>query len=100
MVPCSVLVTCYGLSSELHHLRFMVTFPYPYMNGKLHLGHAFSFTKVLNRPALPRNAVEPAHLDPVAQSVQPCSVLHSVDSVVTTHSHQAEFAARYKQLKG
>ena len=25
--------------------KFMVTFPYPYMNGKLHLGHAFSLSK-------------------------------------------------------
>ena len=25
--------------------KFMVTFPYPYMNGKLHLGHAFSMSK-------------------------------------------------------
>eukprot|EP00038_Savillea_parva_P023260 m.40180 g.40180 ORF g.40180 m.40180 type:complete len:1085 (-) comp5929_c0_seq1:1678-4932(-) len=24
---------------------YMVTFPYPYMNGKLHLGHAFTITK-------------------------------------------------------
>ena len=22
--------------------KFLVTFPYPYMNGKLHIGHAFS----------------------------------------------------------
>lgn len=25
--------------------RFMVTFPFPYMNGTLHLGHAFTLTK-------------------------------------------------------
>lgn len=25
--------------------KYMVTFPYPYMNGRLHLGHAYSMTK-------------------------------------------------------
>ena len=25
--------------------KYMITFPYPYMNGKLHLGHAFSMSK-------------------------------------------------------
>eukprot|EP01022_Parablepharisma_sp_SALTPOND_P024878 TRINITY_DN559_c0_g1_i1.p1 TRINITY_DN559_c0_g1~~TRINITY_DN559_c0_g1_i1.p1 ORF type:complete len:1122 (+),score=167.37 TRINITY_DN559_c0_g1_i1:4398-7763(+) len=30
---------------EATRSKFMTTFPYPYMNGRLHLGHAFSATK-------------------------------------------------------
>lgn len=30
---------------EKNKKKFMVTFPYPYMNGRLHLGHAFSLSK-------------------------------------------------------
>ena len=27
------------------NFRYMVTFPYPYMNGQLHLGHTFTISK-------------------------------------------------------
>lgn len=30
---------------DLSKPKFMCTFPYPYMNGRLHLGHAFSLSK-------------------------------------------------------
>lgn len=34
---------------------FMVTFPYPYSNGHLHIGHAFSFTKAVFRAQYERH---------------------------------------------
>ena len=30
---------------DLNKPKFFLNFPYPYMNGRLHLGHAFSLTK-------------------------------------------------------
>ena len=38
---------------------FLVTFPYPYMNGVLHIGHAFSFSKALFRSMYER--LQPHH---------------------------------------
>lgn len=35
----------YEQDAEEGKPKFFVNFPYPYMNGRLHLGHAFSFTK-------------------------------------------------------
>ena len=32
-------------ATDLKEEKYFVTFPFPYMNGKLHLGHAFSITK-------------------------------------------------------
>eukprot|EP00956_Cyclotella_meneghiniana_P021892 scaffold40578_cov72-Cyclotella_meneghiniana.AAC.6 len=35
--------------------KFITTFPYPYSNGNLHLGHAFSLTKAVFRSQFERN---------------------------------------------
>ncbi len=35
----------YEANPSENPLKYFVTFPYPYANGKLHLGHAFSMTK-------------------------------------------------------
>jgi leucyl-tRNA synthetase len=34
---------------------FLVTFPYPYANGHLHIGHAFSMTKAIFRAQFERH---------------------------------------------
>ncbi len=41
----------YGSDQE----SFMVTFPYPYSNGNLHIGHAFSLTKAVFRAQYERH---------------------------------------------
>lgn len=35
----------YEVKYEPDRPKYFLNFPYPYMNGRLHLGHAFSFTK-------------------------------------------------------
>lgn len=35
----------YEVTYEPGRPKYFLNFPYPYMNGRLHLGHAFSFTK-------------------------------------------------------
>jgi leucyl-tRNA synthetase len=39
-------ITNYQTNIDYTKPKFMATFPYPYMNGKLHLGHAFTMLKV------------------------------------------------------
>ena len=41
---------------EVPNGKFFGNFPYPYMNGLLHLGHAFSLSKVLHTSPLRRAA--------------------------------------------
>ena len=45
----------YGDDSNTKKESFMVTFPYPYSNGHLHIGHAFTLTKALFRAQYERH---------------------------------------------
>ena len=35
----------YDFEKKKNKKKYLITFPYPYMNGRLHLGHAFSLSK-------------------------------------------------------
>lgn len=35
----------YSFNQDRDEEKFLVTFPFPYMNGRLHLGHSFSLSK-------------------------------------------------------
>jgi len=41
--------------SEENKEKFIVTFPFPYSNGHLHIGHAFSLTKAVFRAQFERH---------------------------------------------
>jgi leucyl-tRNA synthetase len=44
-----------GKKDAANKESFLVTFPYPYMNGVLHIGHAFSLTKAVFRAQYERH---------------------------------------------
>lgn len=57
--------------------KYLVTFPYPYMNGKLHLGHAFSMTKaefaVRYQSLLGKNALFPFGFHCTGMPISACA---------------------------
>jgi leucyl-tRNA synthetase len=59
---------------------FMVTFPYPYSNGHLHIGHAFSLTKAVFRAQYERhqgkNVLFPFAFHCTGMPIQAVSALH------------------------
>ena len=80
---------------HLHSVRYMVTFPYPYMNGKLHLGHTFTISKVISRTCTP-----------ATHSPAPLPHLHlhlcrtCTCTSTCTFTPQCEFAVGFQRLKG
>ena len=47
--------TAFEVNPDSTKESFMVTFPYPYSNGHLHIGHAFSLTKAIFRAQFERH---------------------------------------------
>ncbi len=60
--------------------KFIVTFPFPYSNGHLHIGHAFSLTKSVFRAQFERNlgknVLFPFAFHCTGMPIQAVSVLH------------------------
>ena len=60
--------------------KFLVTFPYPYSNGMLHIGHAFSLTKAVFRAQFERhqgkNVLFPFAFHCTGMPIQAVSIWH------------------------
>ena len=68
---------------------FLVTFPYPYSNGHLHIGHAFSLTKAIFRAQFERhqgkNVLFPFAFHCTGMPIQAVRLDHSVSGLFVRH---------------
>lgn len=106
-------VTCVGETWDAG--KFFGNFPYPYMNGMLHLGHAFSLSKVHNSSGSPcsaclcqsRSAVQHLMVSCLMQELPNCTLalFHysaglTIKSVSSLCNMQLEFASAFHRLCG
>lgn len=61
-------------SKEAHQEKYTANFPYPYMNGVLHVGHAFSLSKV-NHPATQPTSMPEILSSFLYRLLSPCCLL-------------------------
>lgn len=65
---------------------FMVTFPYPYSNGHLHIGHAFSLTKAIFRAQFERhqgkNVLFPFAFHCTGMPIQAVSIINNIIIII------------------
>ena len=70
--------------------HFLVTFPYPYANGHLHIGHAFSLTKAVFRAQFERhrgkNALLPFAFHCTGMPIQAVRIDSFIVQVRKSHS--------------
>ena len=83
--------------------KYFGNFPYPYMNGMLHLGHAFTLTKV------PQSPLQPPSASSFLSAPLPCRNAAPQDEWATSKSPlfppcglslQLEFATAFHRLQG
>ncbi len=69
-------------ASDVEKEKFIVTFPFPYSNGHLHIGHAFSLTKSVFRAQFERhngkNVLFPFAFHCTGMPIQAVSILSCI----------------------
>lgn len=80
--------------------KFIVTFPYPYSNGHLHIGHAFSLTKAVFRAQyerhLGKNVLFPFAFHCTGMPIQAVSTSHCSIVVLSTTVHYCCYLDRFR----